>query len=246
PEGNYLYFFSDHEFAPLISTSDFDFATNRQTGIYAMALRKDVKHPFPPECDEVAIVKEEAPKDAAKKDEKPKALVIDFDGIAARVARVPVEAANYNGLTAKSGHLLYFVGAPFYYGRSAETKTSVRIYSMKDRKETTLAEDVTGAALSFDGNKLMIRQASGFSVMDATPTGAAGKKTVSTANLYVERIPAEEWSQIFDEVWRRYRDFFYAPNMHGFDWEALRTQYRPLLQHVAHRSDLNYVISEMI
>ena len=76
--------------------------------------------------------------------------------------------------------------------------------------------------------------------------GAAGKKTISTAGLYVDRVPAEEWAQIFDEVWRRYRDFFYAKNMHGYDWEALRTHYRPLLKDVSHRSDLNYVISEMI
>ena len=41
------------------------------------------------------------------------------------------------------------------------------------------------------------------------------KKTVSTANLFVERVPAEEWAQIFGEVWRRYRDFFYVSNMHG-------------------------------
>ena len=34
--------------------------------------------------------------------------------------------------------------------------------------------------------------------------------------------------------------------MHGFDWVALREQYRPLLKYVSHRSDLNYVISEMI
>jgi tricorn protease len=64
--------------------------------------------------------------------------------------------------------------------------------------------------------------------------------------MYVDRVPAQEWAQIFDEVWRRYRDFFYVDNMHGYDWEALRRQYRPLLAHVAHRSDLNYVISEMI
>jgi tricorn protease len=47
-------------------------------------------------------------------------------------------------------------------------------------------------------------------------------------------------------VWRRYRDWFYVSNMHGFDWLALREQYKPLLKYVAHRSDLNYVISEMI
>ena len=34
--------------------------------------------------------------------------------------------------------------------------------------------------------------------------------------------------------------------MHGYDWEALRGRYRPLLPYVAHRSDLNYVIGEMI
>ena len=56
----------------------------------------------------------------------------------------------------------------------------------------------------------------------------------------------EEWEQIFDEVWRRFRDFFYVENMHGYDWEGLREQYRPLLAHVAHRSDLNYVIGEMV
>ena len=62
----------------------------------------------------------------------------------------------------------------------------------------------------------------------------------------VDRVPAEEWEQIFDEVWRRFRDFFYVENMHGYDWEALRDQYRPMLQHVGHRSDLNYVIGEMV
>jgi tricorn protease len=34
--------------------------------------------------------------------------------------------------------------------------------------------------------------------------------------------------------------------MHGYDWQALRGQYAALLPHVGHRSDLNYVIAEMI
>ena len=62
----------------------------------------------------------------------------------------------------------------------------------------------------------------------------------------VDRVPAEEWAQIFDEVWRRFRDFFYVENMHGYDWEALRERTAPWLDHVGHRSDLNYVIGEMI
>ena len=31
------------------------------------------------------------------------------------------------------------------------------------------------------------------------------------------------------EVWRRYRDWFYVPNMHGYDWVALREQYKPCM-----------------
>jgi tricorn protease len=69
---------------------------------------------------------------------------------------------------------------------------------------------------------------------------------VSTRGLAVTVEPREEWAQIFDEVWRRFRDFFYVENMHGYDWEGLRERYRPWLAHVAHRSDLNYLISEMI
>ena len=269
PKGDYLYFLSDHEFAPLISTAEFNFALNRSTGIFAVALRRNVKHPFPPESDEVTITKDDAAKDQdagkdkevgeskdkdqAKKPEKEafKELTIDFDGLGSRVARVPVDASNYSDLAVKEGQLLYRTVPPFYYGREADTKPTLKIFSFKDRKETVLLEDATGFWISRDGSKVLVRQQqprqpASWQVMDATPTGASSKKTVPTAGLMVDRVPAEEWPQIFNEVWRRYRDFFYVPNMHGYDWEALREQYRPWLAYVADRSDLNYVISEMI
>jgi len=34
--------------------------------------------------------------------------------------------------------------------------------------------------------------------------------------------------------------------MHGYDWKAIGDRYRPLVKHVAHRSDLNYVLGEMV
>ncbi len=245
PQGNYLFYLSIREFAPLVSNAEFNYATNKNAGIFALALRKDVKHPFPAESDEVAITKE----GEQKKPEEAKPatdLAIDFDGIETRTARVPVEPNNYAGLSAKTGHLIYAVGPAFYYGRQGDAPPSLRIYSIKDRKETTLADGISGYAMSADGSKLLVRQGPGFSLFDANPQGDKTKKPVSTANLFVDRVPTEEWAQIFNEVWRRYRDFFYVSNMHGFDWEALRRQYEPLLKHVAHRSDLNYVISEMI
>ena len=270
PQGNYLYYLSDREFAPQLSNAEFNYATNRQTYIYALALRKDVKHPFPPESDEVTISKSEdgakpasspaadkpadapaadAPKPDAAAPKPPATMTIDFDGITERVARVPVGADNYFGLSAKTGHLLYVVGGAGYYGRQSDRNAQLRIYSLKDRKETNLADDIRGYFLSDDGAKVLVAQGPGqtnYNLYDATPQGERSRKAVSTANLYVDRIPAEEFTQIFNEVWRRYRDWFYVPNMHGYDWAALREQYKPMLKYVAHRSDLNYVISEMI
>jgi tricorn protease len=125
PQGNYVYFLSDREFLPQVSSVEFNFATNRTTYIYAMALRKDVKHPFPPESDEVTVAKsDDGPKPAASpaaspsespaaspEASKPEAapkppatLTIDFDGIANRVARAPIAADNYGGLSVKPGH----------------------------------------------------------------------------------------------------------------------------------------------
>ena len=51
PQGDYIYFLSDREFAPQISQIEFNYATNRDAYIYAMSLRKDVKHPFPQRCE---------------------------------------------------------------------------------------------------------------------------------------------------------------------------------------------------
>jgi tricorn protease len=277
PQGNYLYYLSDREFAPQLSNVEFNFATNRPTYIYALALRKDVKHPFPPESDEVTVAKTAggdeaakpaaspapaekpaegapAPAPAAPAEQKPEAaapkppatMSIDFDGLGDRVARVPVGADNYFGLSAKTGHLLYMIGGAGYYGRQGDRNTSLRIYAIKDRKETTLVDDARGYTMSDDGSKVLVGQGPGFNLYDATPVGERSRKAVSTSGLYVDRVPAEEWNQIFNEVWRRYRDWFYVSNMHGFDWVALREQYKPLLKYVAHRSDLNYVISEMI
>ena len=269
PQGNYLYFFSDREFAPQLSNIEFNYATNRPTYIYAMALRKDVKHPFPPESDEVTVSKtDDSPKPAASPAEKPAdapaaasapaeakpdaapkppaTLNIEFDGLSNRVARVPVGADNYFGLSVKTGHLLYVIGGAGYYGRQGDRTPSLKIYSIKDRKETNLVDDIRGYTLSDDGSKVLVAQGPGYNLYDATPLGERSRKAVATSGLYVDRVPVEEWNQIFNEVWRRYRDWFYVSNMHGYDWVALREQYRPMLKYVAHRSDLNYVISEMI
>ncbi len=257
PAGNYLYYLSDREFAPQISTVEWNFAGNRTTGIFAMALRKDVKNPFAPESDEVTLEEKKgdaAAKDDGKKEKKgkggekkeaPKPVTIDLEGLAGRATRVPVEADNITGLAATDGFLLYSTrGAPFY-GRESYARPVLHVFDMKKREASDLAQGVGGWAVSADGAKVLVQQAGSYTLLDAKPTASDGK-SVSTAGMYVDRVPAQEYAEMFDEVWRKYRDFFYVRNMHGYDWKAIGDRYRTLLPYVAHRSDLNYVLGEMV
>jgi tricorn protease len=143
-------------------------------------------------------------------------------------------------------YLIFAKNGAFFYGRDAFPPTSLVLYSLKDRKESVLAESIRGASVSDDGKKVLVRFEHEYKLFDAKPEGKNNPKTVSTANLMVDRVPQQEWAEMFREVWRRYRDFFYAKNMNGYDWEGLRQQYATLVPFIAHRSDLNYVLGEMI
>jgi tricorn protease len=280
PKGERLFFLADRSFAPRIGNVEWNYQMDRQTGIFALALRKDLPPLFPARSDEVKLEDEpkvesdqsaeaapvEAPQaegekvdekvdekaDAKTADEKKAATVkpgvaiaIDLEGLAERVERVDVPFENYRGLSAANGFLLCARTGAFYYGRESDRTTELRVYDLAARKEHTFSGEIAGWALSEDGKVLLLREGK---IFTRTEVGAPGKekKTVSTTGLAMDRVPAQEWAQIYDEVWRRYRDFFYVANMHGYDWKALGDQYRPLVAQVAHRSDLNYVIGELI
>lgn len=260
PDGEYLYYLSERQFAPQISLIEWNYAGNRMTGIFALTLTKDAKSPFPPQSDEVTGDEKKAEgDDKTKTDGKPadKAEAkdktakketpfrVDFDGLGARVTRVPIDADDIDGFAVGKGHLVYTkLGAPFY-GRDSYQKPALTLFSLKDRKESTLAENASAWAISRDGTKVLVRQEDKYNLYDVKPE-AKDKKTVSTQGLMVDRVPAQEWAEMFEETWRRYRDFFYVKNMHGYDWKAIGERYRALVPYVAHRSDLNYVLGEMV
>ncbi|MFN7958531.1 MAG: S41 family peptidase [Holophagaceae bacterium] len=254
PEGRYLYALSRRDYAPQISNLEFDYAGNRNMDVIAYALRRDVAHPFPPESDEVGAASEKK-EEGEKKPEatkSPAAVRIDWEGFEQRGSRVPLPAENLSGLEATKGFLLYSKNQPFVYGEANGRRgggNSLWIFDLKKRQESELLPEVQGWTLSQDGNKLLARTGQGpaasYQLLDARPK-ATEKKPVSTKDLFVDRIPAEEWREVYDEAWRRFRDYFYVKNMHGYDWKALREQYRPWLQHVTHRSDLTYVLTELI
>ncbi|HEY2397181.1 MAG TPA: S41 family peptidase [Rudaea sp.] len=256
PDGKFLYFLGAREWAPQISAIEWDFAANRNIGVYALTLQKDGPNPFPVQNDEPKLKddggkeKDDGDKkkdDGDKKKDKDKSVAehIDFDGVAARLTRAPIEADNIGNLAVTDKALVYTVNDGFYYGRDGRFKTQIHVFNLKERKDKTLAEDVDNGALSDDGNKLLVQSGSTFKVYDVNgdPKDA---KTVNTSGLEMTRDPRQEFAEVFREVWRRYRDYFYVANMNGYDWNALRAKYEAQLKDVGDRSDLNYLLGQMV
>ncbi|MDY7095231.1 MAG: S41 family peptidase, partial [Acidobacteriota bacterium] len=259
PDGKYLYYLSDRALAPQLDLLEWNFQVNREKEIFALALRADLPHPFPPKSDEVKLdeaddaeskkkqtAEADGKKNGGKDEEESKAapVRIDFEGLADRVARVPVEGGNYYGLQVVEGKLLFLDRDAFYYGRPSASQPTLKAFDLEKRESSTLAEGIGhGYVLSQDGQKLLVHKGGGYELL---ATSGGESKPISTAGLQVYRDPQAEWAQIFDEVWRRYRDYFYVENMHGYDWQAIGDRYRALLPHVGHRSDLNYLMGEMI
>ncbi|HEY6247165.1 MAG TPA: S41 family peptidase [Pyrinomonadaceae bacterium] len=79
----------------------------------------------------------------------------------------------------------------------------------------------------------------------ARPAGDTGRRRLNF-NVRVRIDRQTEWAEMFDDGWRTMKYRFYDPQMHGFDWDAARAKYRPLVDFVGDRQELLNIINEMI
>jgi len=99
--------------------------------------------------------------------------------------------------------------------------------------------------LSADAKKIMYGTSDSLFIAELGDKIDAGKGKVNVEAVEVRIDPRAEWNEMFEEVWRINRDFFYDPGMHGADWPAMREKYRVFLPDVACRSDLNRILTWM-
>lgn len=245
PDGTVLYFLGDRMFQPQIGSREFNYQLVRQVSVVGVILTADAEHPFPPKDADPVVEVDNDDKDKEKKKKAPQ-VNIEFEGLAGRVFAVPgIGAENLQGLAVTGEHIFFLQRDPFFYGREAENKPKLMMYDIEKRKAETRLKDVDDIVLSPDLSHAMVRKDKSYKVHELAKKDK-DPESVSTDGLVADIIPREEWRTIFAETWRRFRDFFYVENMHGLDWEAVREQYEPLVEHVAHRSDLNYVLGEMV
>ncbi len=142
--------------------------------IYFVTLAKETKSPFEPKSDEVAVKKEEeqpakgaAPakpgsKPEAKKEadaSQPAPVKVDIEGLKGRIVALPIETANYGGISAIGGSVYYF------RLKDGEREPSLMLYDLGELKEKDLGK-IGGYEISADKKKMLVAKDRAFGIID--------------------------------------------------------------------------------
>jgi tricorn protease len=272
PQGRYLYFLSNRDFNLTFSSFEFDYVYTNPTRVYVALLAKDGPALFLPESDEESTPDEakgakpgaqklepaaktakkpakgteekadaepdkaaEKPNDKAEATKKP--IKIDVDGFELRVRAIPGPSGDYRNLAAGPDAVYYVTGAG--------PATQLKMYDLKEQKESAVLPGVGNYKLSADGKKILYNQDETYGIVDAKPGQKAGDGKLSLERMELQIEPRAEWNEMYVDAWRTLRDFFYDPAMHGLDWKAIRAKYAQLVPFLASRSDLDFILTEM-
>lgn len=223
-DGKYLIFNSDRDFNPIYSRIEWDYAYTNLSASYIVMLAKDTPSPMLPKDGPAAT-----PKEKTDKEDGPAEVKVDPDGLFSRIVKLPFSGRNF-----------YCDGKKIWY----TTGRSTNVFDFSTGKSEQCADG--RISYNFGSKKALLMSGAAFGVVDFPAAKAKADKNVDISGLTATVDYSQEWAQIFDEVWRAFRDGFYLENMHGRDWKAVKEKYSVLLPYAKTRLDLNYIIGEMI
>jgi tricorn protease len=244
--GRYLFLTTDRHHRPVYGSVDNSFVYPNITKIAAVPLRDDVPAPFVPKNDTVATPAASggggAASDATEGEGEAATIAIDREGFEQRMVLLPMEAGNYPALAAAEGKVIYH-RAP--RTGSGNRRAPLMYLDLETRVEHTIVRHADAFELSADGSKLLVRSQGKHAILDVAPDQQMDTP-LKTDEMTTRLDPRAEWKQMFRDVGRFYRDYFYDPNLHGVDWAQLRERYGALIDDAATRSDVNFILEELI
>jgi tricorn protease len=232
--GKYLYFLASTNYGlntGWLEMSSYDRPITR--ALYLIVLNKDDASPLAPRSDE------EKAKEEKKETATTPVVKIDMNGLSNRIMSVNVPMRNYTDLlTGPEGYVFYAEAIVNQQG------VTLHRYNFKELKSETFLSGLNDMVVSNDRKSILYRSNSIWGILGTTDANkkVGDGKLESIASMKVKVNPMEEWKQIFREGWRYQRDFLYVNNTHGAPWNDVYKWYSPWVDHVKHRSDLNYIV----
>jgi len=263
--GKYLYFTASTNLG--LSTAWLDMSgINRQItrSVYLAVLSKDDPSPLAPESDDEKDADKDKDKDKdkdAKESDKDKAkdkdkdkdkakepvkVKIDIENIGQRIVAMPIPARDYVSMLAGKEGTLFLLENPPGPAADGPPQLIVHRFELKTRKTEKLLDGMRAFDVSRDGEKMLFRQGDKWTIAATSGPPKAGEGVLKMDDMEVRVDPHAEWKQMYHEVWRIERDFFYDPGLHGLNLQAAEAKYAPYLDRVASRDDLTYLFQEML
>jgi len=243
--GKYLFYLSSRNFNIIMDFYEDNHVITTPQQVMVVQLRDGEKPPF----------LDAAPAEKAEKKGEPEPFRIDIAGIQNRTYPLPVSAGNYFYLRAGKGKAVWCSVEQFTEDEYEEifkprgaTKWRLHIFDMADKKASVLTDRIRDYDVSANGEQLIIQREGDLlttGVDKAYQSKASGDRLNLSGMTYLVDLQ-KEWNQIFSDAWRWYRDFFYDANMHGRDWKAMGDKYRAYIPYLSSRSELNWMLSQMV
>ncbi len=190
---------------------------------------------------------------AAKAAKARKPVHIDLDGLMRRAVPLPIAPADISYFDVRDHKVFYLTGpSQMIDGPLPGEKPVLHVYDLKERKDATIVDGLSAYVLSADGKKVLYKLDKDYFIAAAAPPAKGGnpdeeaKKKLDLSHMRVRVEPIQEWAEMFHSAWRLERDLFYSPKMNGVDWPAVHAAYAKLLPLAGSRSDVNYLIGEML
>lgn len=261
-DGKYLCFLSSRTIDPTYDELGFDLAFTNTTRPWLVPLGAAEPAPFGPSADGWPVSDPDDADDDPGKSKKAvadeqvdePAIVFDTDGVEDRMVPLPVASGRYAALQAAKDGLVWLavrasgeLGA-LRAGVEGEVKDQIEHFSFKTRKLSVVVDGCDGAAVSGDGERLVVRNGDEVWVQqsDHEPDGDDAKIPVDLGRLRRELDLRAEWRQMFEENARLMRDHFWRDDFDGIDWAAAVARYRPLLDRITTHDDLVDVLWETV
>ncbi len=234
-DGKYVFYLTSRSFSAEYSDmGDGTWIYPNSTRIAAISLTKDAPSLMAPKNDDQEEKK-------AAKDTSKVVVKVDFENIESRAVLLPAKAGNIRGIMAFEGKIVYWRSPNT---GSDEQSASLLVYDLATREEKSVMSDVGRVTLTADGKSLLVSSGGKYGIIQPAP-GQKIEKPIPTGDLVMQMVPREEWKQIFNDTWRRYRDFFYDPNLQGVDWKEMKSRYGALIDYARTRSDVTTLQSQM-
>lgn len=167
-------------------------------------------------------------------------LKIDTEGFERRTFPLPVGAGSLSGLCAGKGRVLWFA--------RTEAGSRLHVFDMKEKKDAAIEENVNAYALSANGERILLTIGGDYSVttLEKLYQTKKGGDRVKLGGMVYRVDTVKEWTQIFNDAWRWYREYFYDAGMHGHDWKGIGERYRAMIPQLTSRARLNRLMLEMV